>query len=233
MPYSSDETDSSDHSDNESVHSEHSDIENTENTENKQLSTNDNISDSESSVNNDSSAETISTKKKLSSLDFFSAYQEKLVDYQDLMTTFQDAEKTFEQQKKHYLSDKKKMEKEMNTIFQKLSKKMTTEQGKRKKRTGNSNGGFCKSGPVPKKLVKYLGIDEDIEMTRPQITKLLNAKFKEDGFKTDDGSKKTVINTSKAAKKLGVNKGHTIEWKKLQTFIATYYNEEKSANSNC
>ena len=229
MPYSSDENDSSDHSDNESVHSEHSDTEN----KNKNLSTNDNISDSEISVNNDSSSETTSTKKKLSSLDVFSSYQEKLSDYQDLMTTFQDAEKTFDQQKKNYLADKKKMEKEMNTIFQKLSKKMTNEQGKRKKKTGNSNGGFCKSGPVPKKLVNYLGIDENIEMTRPQITKLLNAKFKEDNFKTDDGTKKTVINKSKAAKQLGVQKGHTIEWRKLQTFIAIYYNEEKANNSNC
>jgi hypothetical protein len=217
MPYTSDESDTSDHSDTESVHSEPEVVNNTAA-----------LSEDSDNENTESSTES-ETKKKLTGIDFLKMYEEKLSDFNDLVGTFLTTEKDFEKQKRDFNSDKKKMEKELNSLFTKLSKKLYGELGKRKKRTGNSKSGFNKVTPVPKKLVKYLDLDDGTEMTRPQITKLLNSKFKADGFKTEDGSKQTVINTSKAAKKLGVSKGHTIEWRKLQTFIAGFYNEEKQA----
>ena len=42
---------------------------------------------------------------------------------------------------------------------------------------------------------------------------------------------KTVISSSKAAKKLGVQKGAIIEPRGLQTFIAKIFKDDKEANS--
>ena len=235
MPYSSDDSDNSDHSDTESVHSDPETVHSANNSVvvNKTTTHSDSSdnSDNESTVATNESTDSETTKKKLFGIDLLKMYEEKRTDYNELLSTFQTTEKEFEKQKRDFNTDKKKMEKELSVIFNKLSKKLTSELGKRKKRKGNSTSGFNKVSSVPKKLIKYLQLDEGVEMTRPQVTKLLNAQFKKDGFKSDDGTKQTVITNSKSAKKLGVNKGHTIEWRKLQTFIASYYNEEKEASS--
>ena len=61
------------------------------------------------------------------------------------------------------------------------------------------------------------------------VSKLLNAKFKEKGFR--DG-KTVTITASKDFKALDLKKGHVIEFKDFQTFLAKFYNEE-SANAVC
>ena len=98
----------------------------------------------------------------------------------------------------------------------------------RKKTENSGKSGFNKPSPVPEKLRKYLDLEEGTELTRPQILKMLNAKFQADGFK-EDGC--TVISSSKAAKKLGVSKGHTIKSNEYHKFIATFFKPKEESPS--
>lgn len=217
MPYSSDD---------ESTPS-NSDVEND--------MSNEKLNDSESESHEDM-PEPPEPKKTLTSVDILETYNTLKEDYEELVSSFRDKEKQLEKQleheKKDFLSDEKKMLKELNSLLKKLTKKLPGEVGKRKKKAGNKNGGFNKEIPVPKKLCKYLELDEDTLMSRPKVTKLLNAKFKEAGFKMTDGSKKTVISDGKVAKKLGCKKNFEIEWNKFQSFLATFYNEEKQKSEH-
>ena len=71
-------------------------------------------------------------------------------------------------------------------------------------------------------------MDDDIEMTRPEVMSKLNAKFTEEGFR--DG-KTVTISSSKVAKRLGCNKGFTIEFSGFQSFLKKFYDEEKSLSA--
>lgn len=95
---------------------------------------------------------------------------------------------------------------------------------KRTENTGKS--GFNKPTTVPNEFVKYLELEEGAEMTRPQLVKLLNAKFNEDGFKNES---EICISNKKVAKILNVEKDHKIHAKDYHKFIASYY--EKSKNT--
>ena len=81
--------------------------------------------------------------------------------------------------------------------------------------------------PVPLKLRKYLGIDDDALLTRPQVYSKLNTKLKEQGFKNPDNGKETIISKTKDAKALGVPKGFTFTIQEGQTFLKKFYDEEK------
>ena len=101
---------------------------------------------------------------------------------------------------------------------------------KKRKHTENTGkSGFNKPSSVPSAFVKYLDIDSDCEMTRPQLVKILNKKFSEDGFK-ENGN--VCISNKKTAKILGVNKDYTFPAKHYHRFIASYYNEHKLKLSN-
>ena len=50
---------------------------------------------------------------------------------------------------------------------------------KRKPTENTGKSGFNKPTPVPTAFVKYLDLDAETEMTRPQLVKQLNIKFTE------------------------------------------------------
>lgn len=113
-------------------------------------------------------------------------------------------------------------------VFMSKIIKMQKKSGTKKKRKNAENtgkSGFNKPTKLPKAFSKYLDIDEDTEMTRPQLVKQLNKKFAEDGFKNDG---EICISSKKISKILDVDKDHTFHAKDYHKFIASYYNKEKT-----
>jgi hypothetical protein len=97
------------------------------------------------------------------------------------------------------------------------------------------NGGFNKKTDVPELLRKYIGLDEDDKKSRPELTKLLNAKFNETGLikiKTlNDKEIKMIILDKATAKKLNRTEGDEIRSKDIQTFIVQFYRELQTINT--
>lgn len=102
-------------------------------------------------------------------------------------------------------------------------KRISKEKPNRKKNK-NRNNGILKETPVPHKLIKYLGLEDGVQMSRPQLTHLLNDKFKEDGLKEGQITrldKKTAI-------ALGKDIGRVIEFTGFQQFLKEIYDEDIS-----
>ena len=137
-------------------------------------------------------------------------------------------EKEYEKSRKDVLSNKKKVERELFNLTKRLPKlqqsELATASKQKRKRKGPNNGGFNKSVPVPKILVKYLNLDEGTELSRPKVMSLLSTKFKEKGLK--DGKK--IILDKKAAKVFGKKSGYVIEFKDQQPFLKEIYQKEKN-----
>lgn len=100
---------------------------------------------------------------------------------------------------------------------------------KRKHTENTGKSGFNKPTPVPSAFLKYLDLEDETEMTRPQLVKLLNVKFTEDGFKNDG---EVCLNSKKVAKMFGVDKDYTFHAKDYHKFIATYYKPSKSSDKS-
>lgn len=177
-----------------------------------------------------SSEVSVPTQKKKTIYDHFLTFNEVKDKLLTLQSEFNEKELEFEQERKEYNIAHKKLIKEYNSTFNRFSSKYIIEQNKKLAKKSNKRGGFTNAKPVPAKLRKYLGLEEDEEKTRPEITSLLSKKFKADGFKQEGG--KTVISSKKIAKQLGVQKDFEIEFKSLQTFIKKFYDEEKELLSN-
>jgi hypothetical protein len=80
---------------------------------------------------------------------------------------------------------------------------------------------FNKQIYVPDFLCNYIGIKSNEKKSRPEVTKLLNHKFKEDGLikiRKDDNNKeiKVIILDKTTAKKLCRKEGHEIFCKDIQ-----------------
>ena len=153
--------------------------------------------------------------------------------------TFSEKKKEFEKIDKEYTTTRRKLYKEIDQFMTKVGKNLKTESIKhnKKRKTGNSGkGGFNKEMPVPLKLRKYLELPDDVLMSRPKVTKMLNIKFIEEGFRNttatkEDGTTKSAkelkITNKKSAKILGCEHNKVIEFENFQGFIAAFYNEEK------
>ena len=140
---------------------------------------------------------------------------------------------------KENLLDKKKLEEALHVnnkqrnelerksarIFVQMSKSHVDEVNKaakeKPKRKGNKDGGFNKLVPVPPKLIKYLGLEEGILMSRPKVMSALNDKFKDSGLKE---GQKTILD-KETAKALGKEKGRVIEFTGFQSFLKEFYEE--------
>ena len=124
----------------------------------------------------------------------------------------------------------KKNRKEQKAIFDKLpslhSSEVKQASKEKRKRSGKNTGGFNKECPIPPVLIKYLGLENDKKLPRPQVFALLNEKFKEEGLK--DGQS-TVLD-KKNAKLLGRPNGTSIPFSEGQTFLASFYKEMKASN---
>ena len=89
------------------------------------------------------------------------------------------------------------------------------------KRKGNSSSGFNKQGPIPPKLIKYLSLDNDVQMSRPQVVSLLYTKFKAENL--TNGQNITLDKNT--AKILGKEKDYEFNFKQIQTFLKEIYDE--------
>jgi hypothetical protein len=150
--------------------------------------------------------------------EFMNSYNE----YMEEKNEFEEKKKEFEKTQKEFNKSMKNMFKLVQSFSGKLEKIHLKDKPKKERIKSEKSGksGFNKPSVVPDKLAKYLELDDGVELTRPQILKMLNAKFQADGFK-EDGC--TVISSSKAAKKLGLSKGHTIKSNEYHKFIATFF----------
>jgi hypothetical protein len=94
-------------------------------------------------------------------------------------------------------------------------------QKEKPKRKGNKDGGFNKETPVPPKLIKFLGLEDDIKMSRPKVMSAMNDKFKD--LKIKEGQTTTL--DAATAKALGKEKGRVIEFTAFQSFLKEFYSE--------
>jgi len=136
-------------------------------------------------------------------------------------------EKEFEKKMKEFSNDLKKIKKDLDFSVKKLKKLHTIEVKKaskeKRKRNGKNMGGFTTPTPVPKKLVDFLELEDGAMLTRPNVFHLMSEKFIQEGLK----SGQEIKLDKKNAKKLGKPAGYVIAFSKQQTFLASFYNEEK------
>jgi hypothetical protein len=169
-------------------------------------------------------------KPKQSSVELFDDYSGILASLEEVESKFNEKEKQYEKDKKEFLSERKKIQKEIAVLLKKFEKTFKHDMTKatKKRKTGNSGkGGFNKLVLVPKKLREFLELADDTLMARPQVTHLLNEKFKLLKFRSAENGKVIKISDKKSAKILGVDNNHEIQFNEFQGFIAKFYNDEK------
>ena len=177
-------------------------------------------------------------QKKLTAHELYNEISQRFSIVVKADEAFVEKEKEFEREQKEFNSSRKKIMREIDGFMKRFEKAFTSEVGKKKKprKTENAGkGGFNKQTDVPELLRKYIGIDEDDKKSRPEVTKLLNEKFKEAGLmktKKDDNDKeiKIIILDKATAKKLKRSEGDEIRNKDIQTFIAQFYREAQTIN---
>ena len=200
--------------------------------------------DNESASASGSEEETTQTEdkkkqKKLTAHELYNEISQRFSIVVKADEAFVEKEKEFEREQKEFNSSRKKIMREMDGFMKRFEKAFTAEVGKKKKprKTENAGkGGFNKQTDVPEILRKYICLDEDDKKSRPEITKLLNEKFKEAGLmktKKDDNDKeiKVIILDKATAKKLKRSEGDEIRNKDIQTFIAQFYREAQTINA--
>jgi hypothetical protein len=177
-------------------------------------------------------------QKKLNAHELYSELTKHITKIAEVETSFVEKEKEFEKEYKEYKATHKKSMREIENLMKRFEKAFNAEVSKKKPRkTENAGkGGFNKQTDVPEVLRKYIGIDEDEKKSRPEVTKLLNAKFSEAGLmktKKDDNGKeiKVIILDKATAKKLGRKENDEIRNKDIQTFIAQFYRESNTVNA--
>ena len=174
---------------------------------------------------------------------YLASFEEKIADFFNTIESFKqkeeqlskvikEAQQELTQIKKQRDKETTKFQKEINTFGPKICKLHFKDKPK-KRRTGNSGkSGVNKKQPVPPELKKYLDLEDDVEYSRPEISKMLSVKFQADDFKVkEDNLSYIIINSSKAAKKLGVKKGYKFPAKGYQTFLKPYYDRLKNGTS--
>lgn len=137
---------------------------------------------------------------------------------EEIANTFNEKEKLFEQVRREFALKCKKYRKDITTATKRMEA-LSKQKTKRTKSSGQK-GGFVKKSPVPKILCKYLGLDEDSELSRSEIGSLLNSKLKEDNCR--DG-KNLVFKSKNIAKQLGIKPGTIVGFTEYQSFIKTFY----------
>lgn len=188
------------------------------------------LSDSEDNTKGKKSTKCSNVKKNITKFvelfDDHATLLEKLI---ELTNDFTEKEKDFEKIRKDYNTERKKVLKELESHYKKMSKQTLSKLGKKQSKGGGS-GGFNKPTPVPKVLKNFLEIDED-ELPRPKVASLLHQKFKDLGYKDNDDKKLTIIKDKKVAKLLGVEKNFEITFASFQKFLAKFYNAEKESSN--
>ncbi len=209
--------------------------------ENEEIEEVDNETDTGSGSEEEETTQTDDKKKqkKLTTHELYNEISQRFSQLVKIDETFMEKEKEFEKEQKEFNTSRKKIMRELDGFMKRFEKAFTSEVGKKKKprKTENAGkGGFNKQADVPEVLRKYIGLDEDDKKSRPEVTKLLNEKFKEAGLmktKKDDNDKeiKIIVLDKATAKKLHRKEGDEIRNKDIQTFIAQFYREANTINA--
>lgn len=177
--------------------------------------------------------ETDTKKKKVNVHELYTELLSRFNSFEELETTFMEKEKEYEKEQKEYYSSHKKTMREITNIMKKFEKLLNdiSKKSKPRKNENSGKGGFNKQTDVPVLLREYIGIDKDELKSRPEVTKLLNEKFKEAGLmkiKKDENDKeiKMIVLDKFTAKKLKRENGTEFRSKDIQTFIAHFYHDE-------
>ena len=156
------------------------------------------------------------------------SFQELTTKLQQLTTQIKEVDHQLTEMEKSLKTKERErndLERQRNKIYSLLDKTHEDEvkraQKEKPKRKGNKDGGFNKEQPVPPKLIKYLGLEDNVMMARPKVMSMLNNKFKEDGLKE---GQKTTLNKN-VAKVLGKEAGRVIEFTEFQSFLKEFYEE--------
>lgn len=171
-------------------------------------------------------------KPKQSCLELFAELSALIQQLDMSEASFSEKEKQYEKDKKEFQTNRKKVHKDFEQLRKKFEKTLTHDMSRihKTRKTGNSGkGGFNKIIPVPKKLCTFLELESGAEMSRPTVTHLLNEKFKQMKFRSNENGKLIKISDKAAANILGCSIDHTIEFNQFQGFIAKFYNDEKQA----
>ncbi len=191
----------------------------------------------------DETDETKTKGKKLKEDEIFDLVVSTFNDIISTEAAFAEKEKNFLQSQKEFQVQRKKQIRSFETYMKRFDKMYRTSMEKQKNKkprdtTNAGKGGFNKKAPVPEILRKYLGLEDDEEYSRPEITNLLNTKFKEAGLykvrkETNESGKerdiKVIVLDKSTAKKLGRTTDEEIRSKDIQTFIKTFYTNESQA----
>lgn len=188
--------------------------------------------------NDEDTTEDKKKQKKLTSHELYSEISQRFSALVKADDEFIEKEKEFVKEQKEFNSSRKKIMREIDVYMKRFEKAFSSEVGKKKKPRNTENagkGGFNKQTDVPEVLRNYIGIDEDDKKSRPEVTKLLNEKFKECGLmktEKDENDKeiKYIILDKTTAKKLKRKDGDKIRNKDIQTFIAQFYREAQTIN---
>ena len=177
-------------------------------------------------------------RKRLTPLELFDELIQRFNNIEKAEANFNEKQKEFDQIQKEFNSTYRKNMRELSSYIKRFDKHYRSQEGKKKARkTGNAGkGGFNKPVAVPEKLRTFIGIDEDELKTRPEVTKLLNAKFADLNLieeRIEDDKKTNIIKLNSSAQKaLGIaKKDSEILKKDIQTFIAKFYHEAKAENA--
>ena len=185
-------------------------------------------SESEESENEESeNEESENAKKSVKEKKVKKMWKENIIEITQLTTDL----KKIENEYKLLQETLHKIEKARNDIIKQLLRInplliKSIEEGikfgsKKPKRKGTSSSGFNKEGPVPPKLIKYLALDDEIQMSRPKVGSLLYQKFKADNL-TNGQNITFDKDTSKFFSK---NKDYELNFKQFQTFLKEIYDE--------
>ena len=94
------------------------------------------------------------------------------------------------------------------------------------KTTEKSNTGINKKKPVPEVLINFLGLEDDVLMSRPDIVSAFNTKLKDLGIKK---GQITTLNKD-VVKELGLDKTYIdkeIGFGEIQTLIKMFYTNDE------
>lgn len=179
-----------------------------------------------------------SKRKRLTPLELFDELIQRFNNIEKAEAKFIVKQKEFDQVEKEFKMTYRKNARELSNYIKRFEKHYRVQEGKKKARkTGNAGkGGFNKPVEVPEKLRNFIGIEEGDLKSRPEITKLLNAKFTELGLveeRNDNGKKTNIIKLNSATSKtLGLGKKENEILKKdIQSFIAKFYHEAKAESA--
>ena len=180
-------------------------------------------SDSDSDASSDDNVDDptynnkIDKKTKLTTSDNITEIHKFFDNSYKILKEIDESEIHITKKKKEFLSIFKKATKLFKLLPKSISDDLVKCRKEKPKRKGN--GGFKKE-TVPDILCKYLGISNEEQMTRPQVYKILNNKFKQDKLKRG----KEAILDEATCKALGLkDKNKTIGFSEFMGFIGSFY----------